>query len=85
MLRFNGYLLKDVTPREVVAPLRRVIRMADTARMPLLDLGEDAALRTILEGTATETGQRFFYALVENLAKVASGLEVRQLRGHQGA
>ena len=27
------------------------------------------AWRTILEGTATETGERFFYVLVENLAK----------------
>jgi PAS domain S-box-containing protein len=43
--------------------------MADMDRTPLLDLDEDAALRTILEGTATQTGERFFYALVENLAK----------------
>ena len=35
----------------------------------LQDLDEDAALRAILEGTATETGERFFAALVENLAK----------------
>jgi PAS domain S-box-containing protein len=32
-------------------------------------LDESAALHTILEGTATETGERFFTALVENLAK----------------
>jgi PAS domain S-box-containing protein len=32
-------------------------------------LDEDAALRTILEGTATETGGRFFEALVVNLSK----------------
>ena len=38
-------------------------------REPLLDLDEDAALRTIFEGTAKETGERFFRALVENLAK----------------
>jgi PAS domain S-box-containing protein len=38
-------------------------------RLPLRELDEDAALRTILEGTATETGERFFAALVENLAK----------------
>ena len=37
--------------------------------VPLLDLDEDAALRTIVEGTAKETGTRFFTALVENLAK----------------
>jgi PAS domain S-box-containing protein len=36
---------------------------------PFDDLNVDAALRTILEGTAKETGERFFYALVENLAK----------------
>src|SRR6187551_2628154 len=34
------------------------------------DLNEDAALRRLLEGTAHETGERFFAALVENLAKV---------------
>lgn len=33
-------------------------------------LDEETALRTILEGTATETGERFFFSLVENLAKV---------------
>jgi PAS domain S-box-containing protein len=33
------------------------------------DLDEDAVVRTILEGTATETGKDFFAALVENLAK----------------
>ena len=36
---------------------------------PLADLETDAALRAILEGTATETGHRFFAALVQNLAK----------------
>jgi PAS domain S-box-containing protein len=45
--------------------------MADTHNMtrPLGGLDETAALRTILEGTANETGERFFAALVENLAK----------------
>lgn len=37
-------------------------------RLPLHDLDVDAALRTILEGTATETGAEFFKALVRNLA-----------------
>jgi hypothetical protein len=37
--------------------------------LPLRDLDEEAALRTILEGTSTETGERFFQALVQNLAK----------------
>jgi PAS domain S-box-containing protein len=32
-------------------------------------LDEDAIVRAILEGTATETGERFFAALVESLAK----------------
>jgi len=36
---------------------------------PLRMPDEDAALRAILEGTATVTGERFFAALVENLAK----------------
>src|SRR4029077_18881176 len=39
---------------------------------PLQDLETDAALRAILEGTATETGQQFFAALVQNLAKALS-------------
>jgi transcriptional regulator with GAF, ATPase, and Fis domain len=39
------------------------------ASAPLRHVDEDAALRTILEGTATETGDRFFVALVENLQK----------------
>ena len=37
-------------------------------RQPLQDVDVDAALRTILEGTATETGSAFFRALVRNLA-----------------
>ena len=37
-------------------------------RLPLQDINVDTALRTILEGTATETGEQFFKALVENLA-----------------
>src|SRR5262249_50127973 len=69
MDRWNGYLLKGVDASDRFASLWRVIRMADMDRTPLLDLDEDAALRTILEGTATQTGERFFYALVENLAK----------------
>ena len=36
---------------------------------PLEGLDESAALRSILEGTAKETGESFFVALVENLAK----------------
>ena len=36
---------------------------------PLQNLETDVALRAILEGTATETGQQFFSALVQNLAK----------------
>ena len=35
---------------------------------PLHNVDVDAALRTILEGTATETGEQFFKALVKNLA-----------------
>jgi PAS domain-containing protein len=37
-------------------------------RLPLHNIDVDAALRTILEGTATETGEQFFKALVKNLA-----------------
>ena len=32
-------------------------------------LDADAALRTIVEGTAQETGEKFYFALVENLAR----------------
>jgi PAS domain S-box-containing protein len=39
------------------------------AALPLHELDAEMALRTILEGTANETGERFFAALVENLAK----------------
>jgi len=37
-------------------------------RSPLQNFDVDAALRTILEGTATVTGADFFHALVKNLA-----------------
>jgi PAS domain S-box-containing protein len=43
--------------------------MAKHSQFPSRGLDEEAALRSILEGTATETGERFFVALVENLAK----------------
>jgi hypothetical protein len=33
------------------------------------DLDEEAVLRRILEGTATDTGERFFQSLVRNLAE----------------
>ena len=46
--------------------------MAEHDRRPLAGLDEEAALRTLLEGTAAETGTRFFSALVENLAKALS-------------
>ena len=42
--------------------------------IPLNGLNEDVALRSILEGTATETGERFFQALVKNLS-IALGTE----------
>jgi hypothetical protein len=44
--------------------------MDASKQSPLGGLDEEAALRTILEGTANETGEGFFAALVENLAKV---------------
>jgi hypothetical protein len=36
---------------------------------PLSNIEADAALRAILEGTATKTGEGFFASLVQNLAK----------------
>ena len=41
-------------------------------RPPLHDVDVDTALRTILEGTATATGEQFFKALVKNLAAALS-------------
>ena len=43
--------------------------MKSDPSIPIRGLDEEAALRTILEGTATETGERFFQALVQNLSK----------------
>jgi len=43
--------------------------MSDDFQQPFTNLDEVTALQTILEGTATETGERFFEALVKNLAK----------------
>ena len=43
--------------------------MEENFHQPFTDLDEESALRTILEGTATETGERFFKALVEKLAQ----------------
>ena len=42
--------------------------MTDTKTLRRLD--EETALRIVMEGTASETGENFFKALVENLAKV---------------
>ena len=46
--------------------------MAEDIHPSMQDLDEDAALRTILEGTATETGEQFFTALVKNLCRPGS-------------
>ncbi len=43
--------------------------MAKPDHVPSRAIDENAALRTVLEGTATETEERFFTALVENLTK----------------
>jgi PAS domain S-box-containing protein len=43
--------------------------MAKENQPSLPDLKEDAALRIILEGTATATGEQFFVALVRNLCR----------------
>ena len=65
-------------------------RKAKSGPIPFHEMDEDAALRTILEGTAIVTGERFFYALVENLAKALKTYgawvteyipETRRLRG----
>lgn len=43
--------------------------MTEPDNLYLDNLDEDAALRMILEGTATKTGEPFFRSLVENLSK----------------
>lgn len=43
--------------------------MQQKSGFPLHGLDEEAALRSILEGTANETGERFFAALVQNLSR----------------
>jgi PAS domain S-box-containing protein len=43
--------------------------MAKTIQHPLQNFDVDAALQTILEGTSTETGERFFAALAKNLSQ----------------
>jgi PAS domain S-box-containing protein len=44
--------------------------MAPPTNPPQAGFDEDSALRAIVEGTATVTGEQFFAALVESLAKV---------------
>ncbi len=43
--------------------------MSDPGSPPLQGLEEDVVLRTLVEGTAGETGERFFAALVQSLAR----------------
>jgi PAS domain S-box-containing protein len=43
--------------------------MAECSRQPFQNFQEDIALRALLEGTAAETGEGFFAALVQNLAR----------------
>lgn len=43
--------------------------MNTPSQPPFHNLDEETALHTLFEGTAMETGERFFFALVENLAK----------------
>lgn len=86
MIRFHGYLSKGANTGYPLAPFRQVLRIMQTTQAPLLELDEDTALRTILEGTATATGERFFYALVENLSKALSthgAMVTRYLRSQQ--
>ena len=39
-------------------------------RVPFKGIEENKAIRAILEGTSSETGQEFFVSLVKNLSKV---------------
>lgn len=57
------------SPSDPVTYLHAMTLPSGDLSKPLQDLETDAALHAILEGTAMETGQRFFSALVQNLAK----------------
>jgi PAS domain S-box-containing protein len=48
--------------------IRKVINVSDESEQPVRSVDEDAAIRSILEGTANQTGALFFAALVKNLA-----------------
>ncbi len=72
MSRFTNNLPGDWKPRHYEWPPAWGCRIVQLDGDPLLDLDEDVALRTIFEGTAKETGEEFFRALVENLGKALS-------------
>jgi hypothetical protein len=57
-----------LTKRRRIGPSAGPGAMHDTLP-PLHGLDESAALRSIMEGTATHTGDRFFQTLVESLAR----------------
>src|SRR5215510_13957836 len=63
----HEFLARDSSPDHV-----RLFLLFHGAMMgsPLENLDIDAALRTIVEGTASATGEEFFKALVKNLARV---------------
>ena len=63
-VRNKGFTGFHIRVRAVGGVGSRVPGPGAQAATPLRDLDEDAALRSILEGTATETGERFFAALV---------------------
>jgi PAS domain S-box-containing protein len=69
MNRIDGYWNEVATRSELQFPILRVTSMPEMEPKALVDLDEDAALRMLLEGTATTTGEHFFSALVENLSK----------------
>ena len=48
----------------------RMSEMEETPTQPLQGVEEQEALTSILRGTASETGTRFFSALVQNLSVV---------------
>ena len=67
--RKTGGNLNSADLGEIQGVANGIDDMKKNNQLPLRGLDEDAALRTILEGTATETGERFFSALVEKLSK----------------
>ena len=66
--RSPHFTLEPILPWSHTRAISIMSSQHDESTQPLHGLEADAALRAILQGTATETGHGFFSALVQNLA-----------------